>query len=563
MRSRVSLSAPFLLVYLLPMLQVPNQETAAILCRTLVDCSYDESRVQALAGNLDPPIPGTPRWYRLEDALDPSRPEDALVLWFFLGAGVREDVASAMSEEFLAAAGEVGLLAKRDGWLLPQTLLIPGYGTWFASDRFRAPEETPPYETTRADGGPPLPPDPVLAVGPTPRNLDLFSLRTEVGSVLDLCTGGGVLAVRQAAHAARVTGTDLSARALAFARFNVALSQSSSAPGPLGDVVGAGGAGVGAAGTETETETERRSGAGGIEFLEGDLFAPVDGRRFDRIVCNPPFIVMPSGPVGLTAGAQQDDQAGAGPIESICERIVRAAPDHLADGGTFQMIFEWPEFRGEDWRERLSGWVEGTGCDAWFIRANQQPPDAYVEARIREMDALGATDSLGTRFRRWMAYLRSHDVVGVHGGLVLMRRRSGGVRRWIRFEELAGDLVGSASGDLERGLRRFDLLAQAQDGSALGGLRDTPLRRATTYREFAVRQDGRDFVRLEAGEGWVRKVTVQPEIAAFLSRFETPTPVKTAIEAFAAELGRPVDEVETQAGRVILELYERGILDHV
>ncbi|MEZ4649777.1 MAG: methyltransferase [Candidatus Eisenbacteria bacterium] len=535
------------------MLHIPTRETATTLRRSLIAYGYDEPRVQTLAGNLDPPIPGTPRWYRLEDGLDPSRPEDAVVLWFFLGAAIRADVCSAVSPEFVAAAVASGLLVSAEGWGVPQCLLVPGFGTWFASDRFRAPEETPPYGSTRADGGPPLPPDPVLAVGPTPMNLDLLSLRTEVESVLDLCAGGGILAIRQAAHADQVTATDLSARAVAFARFNVALEAARR------DVRSEASDGTGEAHAEGGKAAASRGGPASIELLEGDLFAPVAGRRFDRIVCNPPFILVPSGPVGLTAGGQPD----AGSIGSICERIARAAPDHLTDGGTFQMIFEWPEMRGERWTERLAGWVEGSGCDAWFVRANQQSPDAYVETRVREMDPLGATDSLGTRFRHWMAFLRANDVEAIHGGFLLLRRRSGGTRRWIHFDELGGDLVGPASVDIERGIRRLDHLAGSQDGTVLGGIGSAALRRAETLREFPVRQDGAGFIRLEAGEGWVRKVTVQPEIAEFLRRFESPRTADDALSEFAAELGRPEEEIRAQAGPVIRGLYERGFLDHV
>ena len=74
--------------------------------------------------------------------------------------------------------------------------------------------------------------------------------------MLDLCTGSGALAVAIAAHHAdaRVTATDICADALAVAQGNA-----------------------------------RRCGVS-IEFLQGDMFEPVKGRRFDLIVCNPPYL---------------------------------------------------------------------------------------------------------------------------------------------------------------------------------------------------------------------------------------------------------------------------------
>ncbi|MFT4102316.1 MAG: 50S ribosomal protein L3 N(5)-glutamine methyltransferase [Burkholderiaceae bacterium] len=119
------------------------------------------------------------------------------------------------------------------------------------------------------------------------------------GMVLDLCTGGGSLAIL-AAHRwpeAEVVGADLSADALALAAENVALH------------------GVG----------ER------VELLRGDLFDPVGERRFDLILCNPPYVNQASidalppefraEPPGALAG-------GADGMDLI-RRLLDAAPAHL------------------------------------------------------------------------------------------------------------------------------------------------------------------------------------------------------------------------------------------
>lgn len=76
--------------------------------------------------------------------------------------------------------------------------------------------------------------------------------------VLDLCTGGGSLAILAALAfpEAQITASDLSEDALALARENL-------------DDHGLG---------------ER------IQLLQGDLFAPHAGERFDLILCNPPYV---------------------------------------------------------------------------------------------------------------------------------------------------------------------------------------------------------------------------------------------------------------------------------
>lgn len=75
------------------------------------------------------------------------------------------------------------------------------------------------------------------------------------GSVLDVCTGTGALALAAwSAGAARVTAVDLSTRSVLNARLNSKLSGSD------------------------------------VRVLRGDLFAPVQGEGFDLVVCNPPYV---------------------------------------------------------------------------------------------------------------------------------------------------------------------------------------------------------------------------------------------------------------------------------
>ena len=78
------------------------------------------------------------------------------------------------------------------------------------------------------------------------------------GRLLDLCTGGGCIAIATAHRfpACVVDATDLSPDALALARENVAMHA-----------------------------LEAR-----VRLLEGDLFAPVQGQRYDLIVSNPPYV---------------------------------------------------------------------------------------------------------------------------------------------------------------------------------------------------------------------------------------------------------------------------------
>ena len=77
-------------------------------------------------------------------------------------------------------------------------------------------------------------------------------------TIADVCTGTGALAISlaKAIPSSTVIATDLSAEALEVARANA----------------------------------ERLGVSDRVEFVEGDLLAPLAGRRFDAVVANPPYI---------------------------------------------------------------------------------------------------------------------------------------------------------------------------------------------------------------------------------------------------------------------------------
>jgi len=118
----------------------------------------------------------------------------------------------------------------------------------------------------------------------------------EGDDVLELCLGSGVNALAAAAKGARVAGVELSPRAAAFARFNRAL-----------------------AGVE-------------LEILEGSLFEPVGPRRFDLVLVNPPFELVPPGEEWFLHSHGGEDGL------SVVREILAALPAHLKPGGRFEII---------------------------------------------------------------------------------------------------------------------------------------------------------------------------------------------------------------------------------
>lgn len=121
--------------------------------------------------------------------------------------------------------------------------------------------------------------------------------------ILDLCTGSGCLAILAALAFPRATvdAVDISAGALALARRNVAAHR-------LGDR---------------------------IAIHRGDLFRPVQGRRYDLIISNPPYVDA-GGMAKLPPEFRHEPRlalAAGGDGLDLVRRILAEAPRHLTRTG--------------------------------------------------------------------------------------------------------------------------------------------------------------------------------------------------------------------------------------
>jgi methylase of polypeptide subunit release factors len=265
-------------------------------------------------------------------------------------------------------------------------------------DGYRAAIDLRPYEQwwVVADLGTdvrpgPVRPDHVLGVGPASLTLAAATVREPVGTALDIGTGCGVQSLHLSQHAGAVTGTDVLPRALAMARL-----------------------------------TARLNGLD-WELVEGDLLAPVAGRRFDLIVSNPPFIVGPG-----DGGFAYRDSGLAG--DEVCRRLIRQAPDVLADGGRCQLLANWEHRRGEDWRDRLAGWLDGLGCDAWVWQREVADPAQYAALWLTDAGEKGSP-GYERRYDRWLDWFSATGVEAVGFGLVTLHK-SGAEDPTVRIEEV-------------------------------------------------------------------------------------------------------------------------------
>lgn len=135
--------------------------------------------------------------------------------------------------------------------------------------------------------------------------------------ILDLCTGGGSLAI-MAAHYfpdAGIVASDLSADALALAAENIA-----------------------------DYQLEDR-----ITLNQGDLFEHLDGQQFKLILCNPPYVNADS-VAALPAEYRAEPEMALGSGEDgmdLISRLLQEACDHLWPCGVLALEIghEMPNFR--------------------------------------------------------------------------------------------------------------------------------------------------------------------------------------------------------------------------
>jgi hypothetical protein len=235
--------------------------------------------------------------------------------------------------------------------------------------------------TPGLDGGPQqVGSDHVLGISAASTSLAQLTIRDSVGVALDLGTGCGVQALHLAQHSEKVVATDVNKRALVITRFNAALNDLEDA----------------------------------IEVRDGSFFEPVAGDRFDLIATNPPFVISPG------TGDRLVYRDSGLPGDQVVEDIVRAAPDHLADGGWCQVLANWVIAAGRPWDERLADWL-ADDCDALVVQREVVDPSAYVELWLKDAGLHGAPDYL-RRYDTWLSWFEDQGIEAVGFGWINLRR---------------------------------------------------------------------------------------------------------------------------------------------
>jgi SAM-dependent methyltransferase len=93
----------------------------------------------------------------------------------------------------------------------------------------------------------------------------------------------------------------------------------------------------------------RLAGLENMSVVEGDMYTPVEGLTFDRIVIHPPYI-----PARQTALIFRD---GGQDGEQITRRAVEGLPRFLRPGGRFYGLMMATDREGEEYEQRIRKWL--------------------------------------------------------------------------------------------------------------------------------------------------------------------------------------------------------------
>jgi len=440
--------------------------------------------------------------------------DDALAtLGRLLVLGVAQPLAAV--DAALPALGSAGLqdlgLASVDGEVVtPRAIIRPqsyldteGTGEWWlASDLDEI-----------ATGGGALAEDHVLGVGGASLTLAGLQLPVPAARVLDLGTGCGIQALRARRYADAVVATDLSERALRYARLNAILNQGE-----------------------------------GIQTRHGSLFEPVAGETFDRIVSNPPFVITPR-----AKGVPDYEYRDGGLVgDALVEQVVRGVGQHLAPGGVAQMLGNWETRDGVDGLARLRSWVESSDIplEAWVVEREQLDPIQYAELWIRDGGTVPGSPAHNALLTAWLDDFAARGVTGIGFGYVLLRRAVG-EPRLARYERLSQPIPseGGLGAHLALALDAHDRLAALDDHAlAAATLRTAP--DVTEARHHLPGVGDPQVIELRQGAGFGRAIGVDPGLAALVGACDGDLPVGTLVDAIASLL-------EVDAGALRAELLPR------
>lgn len=441
-------------------------------------------------------------------------------------------------------------------------------------------------------------PDHVMPVGGATRTLAALAAYGAGERVLDVGTGCGYHAILAALCGARVTATDVSARALGYARFNAALAGA-------------------------EIDFRRGSLLEPVRDSRSDLADAVDSldswsaahERYDVVVSNPPFVITPE---AARADGVRTYRDGGREGDSLLAELVGELGGVLAPGGRAWMLGNWEIKASDAARDRSFGsasellsdaapdrpldavpdWAHGPaawipdGLDAWVIQREVLAPPDYAEMWLRDGGQTPRDRGYEKAYAAWLDDFERRGVIGVGMGYISVRapeeelgdwnagdwdaagsnagdwdaaclnaagsnaEDSAKRHPWRRFEELSGPAPIDLHGYVEGVWAHRDLL-RAGDSALLAARLDC---RGVEHRLHAPGQPEPFMLKLAQAAGFAAEVQVTSAVAGVVGACDGELTLGALCDAVAQLLGEPAEDVRTEVLPAVRELVGLGIL---
>jgi SAM-dependent methyltransferase len=198
-------------------------------------------------------------------------------------------------------------------------------------------------------------------------------------ALLDIGTGTGVAALVTAPIARHVWATDIAARSVHFAEFN-----------------------------------SRLAGFDNISVVEGDLYAPVEGLTFDRIVTHPPYVPAKRSKFIFREGGEDGEQ--------IIRAIIEGLPRYLRPNGRFFSMVLASDREGEPFEMRIRKWLgeRQSEFDVAVVSDSLKTPADYIT------HAIGQNMTNAEEVQFWRELWVGNKTEYLLHGSILIQRYGGG-----------------------------------------------------------------------------------------------------------------------------------------
>ena len=299
--------------------------------------------------------------WRLADS-----PLDKLIRLFQLRGALEEnDLQQLFGERLFEVLKDFGLLIPRaHGTWASRVDLFCSAGLFFATDhRYMLLDED------RIDE------DPVMYIGMDSHGLVQTAPHQDAEQLLDLCCGSGIQGIVASRHSGQVTSVDLNPRAIRFSRFNAQLN-----------------------------------GVENIRVLCGDLYRVVEGRMFDVILANPPFVSSPNEEYRFRDGGPNG--------ERILRRIIDESAGFLASDGSLFVVTDLVNVA--KYEAKLLSWWSGPPADFLVLRTADR--DTMLFSVPHSHAPFGQSyGSYNTLLDEWVTNFEREQLQAVNFGYILVR----------------------------------------------------------------------------------------------------------------------------------------------